>query len=119
MELFAKENGDVLPLAFDFDFSGAVNASYATVDPSLSVTRVRDRLFRGYCTAGDAYPMVFALFNEKKPQIYALYDDPVGRLLDRRIAKETLKFFDEFYRTINDSRSARSEILKACIARPK
>ena len=119
MELFAKENGDVLPLAFDFDFSGAVNASYATVDPSLSVTRVRDRLFRGYCTAGDAYPRVFALFNEKKPQIYALYDDPVGRLLDRRVAKETLKFFDEFYRTINDSGSARSEILKACIARPK
>jgi hypothetical protein len=119
MELFAQPNGDVLPLAFDFDFSGAVNASYATVDPSLSVTRVRDRLFRGYCTEGDAFPRVLALFNEKKPQIYALYDDPVGKLLDRRVARETLKFFDEFYRTINDSRSARSEILKACIARPK
>jgi hypothetical protein len=118
MELFAKPNGDILPLAFDFDFSGAVNASYATVDPSLSVTRVRDRLFRGYCTEGDAYQKVFALFNEKKPQIYALYDDAVGRLLDRRVARETLKYFDDFYSTINDSRSARSRILKACTARP-
>ncbi len=118
MELFAQPNGDILPLAFDFDFSGAVNASYATVDPSLSVTRVRDRLFRGYCTEGDAFSRVFALFNEKKPQIYALYDDPVGKLLDRRVARETLKYFDEFYSTINDSRSAQSRILKACIARP-
>lgn len=118
MELLAQTGGTILPLAFDFDFSGAVNASYATVDPKLSVTRVRDRLFRGYCTEGDAFPRVFALFNEKKPQIYALYGDQVGKLLDRRVARETLQYFDEFYRTINDSRSARREILEACIARP-
>jgi hypothetical protein len=118
MELFAQPDGVILALPFDFDFSGAVNASYASVDPSLPLTRVRDRLFRGYCTEAGAFPKVFALFNEKKPQIYALYDDAVGKLLDRRIAKETLKYFDEFYRTINDSRSARSRIIDACIARP-
>jgi hypothetical protein len=118
MELLTQTNGSILALPFDFDFSGAVNASYATVDPSLSVRHVRDRLFRGWCTEGDAFSRVFALFNEKKAQIYGLYDDPVGKLLDRRVAKETLQYFDEFYRTINDSRSARSRILKACIARP-
>ena len=116
VELFVQPDGPTVPVAFDFDFSGAVNASYATVDPSLSVTRVRDRLFRGFCTEGDAFPRVFALFNEKRAQIYALYDDPVGKLLDRGIARETLEYFDEFYRVINDSRSARSKILKACRA---
>ncbi|HXG71856.1 MAG TPA: hypothetical protein VNJ04_14710 [Gemmatimonadaceae bacterium] len=118
MELLQKPDGTMIPLAYDFDFSGAVNAAYATVDPKLSVTHVRARLFRGYCTEGDSFAKVFALFNEKKDQIYALYGDPVGRLLDPRVAKETLQYFDAFYRTINDSRSARREILEACIGRP-
>lgn len=118
VELFAKPDGAILPLAYDFDFSGAVNASYATVDPRLSVTRVRDRLFRGFCTPRDTFTKVFALFNEKRPQIYALYADQVGSLLDRRVAKETLRFFDDFYETINDPRSARRNIFEACISTP-
>ena len=118
VELLGRADGAILPLAYDFDFSGAVNAAYATVDPRLSVTRVRDRLFRGFCTSREAFTKVFALFNEKKPQIYALYGDEVGMNLDRRVAKETLKYFDEFYRTINDSRLARRNILEACISVP-
>lgn len=118
VELLAQPDGAVIPLAFDFDFSGAVNAQYATVDPRLSVTRVRDRLFRGFCTPRDAFTRVFALFNEKRPQIYALYGDQVGSLLDRRIAKETLEYFDDFYRTINDPKSARRNIFEACVSHP-
>ena len=118
VELLARPDGAIVPLAFDFDFSGAVNASYATVDSRLSVTRVRDRLFRGFCVSRDTFAKVFALFNEKRPQIYALYSDEVGSNLDRAVAKETLKYFDEFYRTINDPRSARRNIIDACIAVP-
>jgi len=118
VELLAQPDGVILPLAYDFDFSGAVNASYATVDPRLSVTRVRDRLFRGFCTPREAFTRVFALFNEKKPQIYALYNDQVGSLMDRGVAKETLKYFDDFYRTINDPRLARRNILEACVSVP-
>jgi hypothetical protein len=118
VELLARPDGAIVPLAFDFDFSGAVNASYATVDSRLSVTRVRDRLFRGFCVSRDTFTKVFALFNEKRPQIYALYSDEVGSNLDRTVAKETLKYFDEFYRTINDPRSARRNIIDACIAVP-
>ena len=118
VELLARPDGTIVPLAYDFDFSGAVNAAYATVDPRLSVTRVRDRLFRGFCTRRDAFTEVFALFNEKRPQIYALYADEVGGLLERGVVKETLKYFDEFYRTINDPRLARRNILEACISVP-
>lgn len=118
VELLARADGSILPLAFDFDFSGAVNASYATVDPRLSVAKVRDRLFRGFCTSPGTFTKVFALFNEKRPQIYALYGDEVGSHLDRGVAKETLKYFDDFYRTINDSRLARRNIIDACIAVP-
>jgi hypothetical protein len=80
---------------------------------------VRRRLFRGYCTGADSYARAFALFNQKKPQIYALYDDDIGKLMDRGTVKETLRYFDEFYETINDPRSAKRSIIEPCLARPR
>ena len=59
------------------------------------------------------FAKVFALFNEKKPEIYALYRDPIGKLLDDDTVRETLKYFDEFYETINDPRSAKRQIIQA------
>jgi hypothetical protein len=118
IELYFTPDGDVLPIAYDFDFSGAVNARYAAPDVTLSIQNVRQRLFRGYCNDADSYAKVFARFNEKKPEIYALYGDEIGKLMDQGTVKETLRYFDQFYETINDPRSARRSIVQSCISRP-
>jgi len=99
---------------YDFDFAGAVNTSYAVPDSSLPIRSVRERLFRGHCVPADVYARVFALFNERKGAIYALYSDHIGRLLRPRTVKETLEYFDDFYRTINSARVAKREIADAC-----
>jgi hypothetical protein len=117
VELFFNNDGVVMPIAYDFDFAGAVNARYATVDSSLSIPNVRHRLFRGYCTDAESYGKAFAVFNEKKPQIYALYTDSIGKLMDRGTVKETLRYFDEFYDTINNRRAAKRSIMESCIGR--
>jgi hypothetical protein len=106
------------PIAFDFDFAGAVDASYASPDPKLAIKDVRERVYRGYCVPEEQYARVFALFNEKKDAIYALYHDQLGGLLEPRVVKQTLEYFDEFYRTINDRRSARRQIIEACVGGP-
>ena len=67
---------------------------------------MRDRLYRGYCVPTEDIPKVFALFNAKKDSIYALYHDPIGKLLPPDIVDETLKYFDEFYKTINNPKDA-------------
>jgi hypothetical protein len=85
----------------------------------MNIPNVRQRVFRGYCTDAGSYSRIFALFNEKKPEIYALYGDEIGRLMDRGTAKETLRYFDDFYSTINDPRAARRLIIQSCIARPR
>ena len=119
-ELFASTNGEYWPIVYDFDFSGAVNARYATVDPHLTIRTVRDRVYRGYCVPLDTYAPVFDLFNAKKDSIYALYRDPVGKLLNARDVSETLHYFDDFYQTINDRQSAKSYIMDACLGpKPK
>ena len=114
VELFFKPDGTVMPIAYDFDFAGAVNARYAVPDAKLNLPNVRQRLFRGYCADADSYAKVFSLFREKKPEIYALYSDEIGKLMDRRTVKETLRYFDEFYKTIDDPRSARRSIIESC-----
>jgi hypothetical protein len=117
VELFFNNEGTAMPVAYDFDFAGAVNARYAIPDSSLRIPNVRQRLFRGYCTDPYAFDKVFALFNEKKPQIYALYSDSIGKLMDRGTVKETLRYFDEFYDTIGDRRSAKRSIIESCLGR--
>jgi len=117
VELFFSSRGDVMPIAYDFDFAGAVNARYAVPDSTLRLLSVRQRLFRGYCTDAESYGKAFAAFNEKKPEIYALYSDSIGKLMDRGTVKETLRYFDEFYDTINNQRAAKRSIIESCIAR--
>jgi hypothetical protein len=115
IEVMSMPNGDWFAVPYDFDFSGVINTPYATVDPKLRVTRVRDRLFRGYCNPPDEYKKVFDLFREKKDSIYALYHDPIGSMLHKNIVDETLDYYNDFYKTINNPRDANSEIVKACI----
>jgi hypothetical protein len=115
VELFFSEQGDIMPIAYDFDFSGAVNARYATADSSLRIPNVRQRLFRGYCADAESYAKAFAIFNEKKPEIYALYSDSIGKLMDQGRVRETLHYFDDFYGTINNRGAARREIIESCL----
>lgn len=114
-ELLALPDGTVAPMLYDFDFSGAVNARYASPDPSLRIKRVRDRQFRGFCVERDQYAKVFALLTEKKDAIYALYRDEIGRLLTPQIVEETLKYFDDFYQTIGDPSAVNRRMLDDCI----
>src|SRR5207253_3783101 len=41
--------GQAIPVPYDFDFSGYVNAPYATAPAELTITDVRQRFYRGYC----------------------------------------------------------------------
>jgi hypothetical protein len=105
----------VHPVAYDFDFSGAVNTYYAVAPPQLPIRRVRERLFRGYCAPPEEYAKAFALLNERREAIVALYHDEIGRLLRPDVVRQTLEYFDEFYRTINDPRRAQRLIVDACL----
>jgi hypothetical protein len=115
IDLVRMENGDHMPIPYDFDFSGVINAPYATVDPKLPIMHVRDRLYRGYCHDPQDFQKAFALFNEKKPEIYALYSDSIGSKLSKGTVKETLKYFDDFYETINNPKRAQREIFDSCL----
>jgi hypothetical protein len=112
-EIVTFANGDNLPVAYDFDFSGAVNAPYATVDPQLSIKRVRDRLYRGYCAHNAMLPGAIAVFQQQKAAIYALYGDEIGKLINARTVHETLRYFDDFYSDISRPKELQSACVRA------
>jgi hypothetical protein len=80
----------------------------------LKIRTVRDRLYRGYCAPETAYPKAFAVFDGKKEAIYGLYHDKIGALMPPKLVEETLKYFDEFYKTIDNPKNAKSDIIEAC-----
>lgn len=114
-ELIRTNTGDMLPIAYDFDYAGAINTSYAVPDPRLRIKSVRERQFRGYCAFNAEYPKALPLFAEKKAAIYGLYSDPLGQLLSPRAVKETLAYFDDFYKDIATPKDAQRRIFDDCV----
>ena len=112
------EAGPIFSVPYDFDISGIVNTRYANrlfapETRDLGIRRVRERAYRGLCASDEHLPEIFALLNEKRDAIYALYREQPG--LDAEVMKETLEYLDTFYQTINDPAKREREIERRCI----
>jgi hypothetical protein len=114
-EIIGFPNGRNVPVPYDFDFAGVIDANYAGVDPSLPIRDVRTRLFRGYCAHADAYPAAFDLFRARRAAIEALYTDTVGTLIAPATVKRTLAYFGEFYDDVRTPEQARRRLLSDCV----
>lgn len=114
-EIIAVGDGRNLPVSYDFDMAGAIDASYATVDPKMKVKRVRDRQFRGFCEHSASYPQAFEQFVNKRDAIYGLYRDEIGQLIPPSKVKSTLGFFDEFYDDIKTPKQAQRTMFATCV----
>jgi len=110
-------NGPYITVPYDFDFAGVVNARYAFPDSTLSITRVTQRLFRGFCPGDvgrspEVYDSVYALFREKKDEIYEVWATQEG--LESGAIRDVTRFFDDFYRTLENPRRIASQIMGSC-----
>jgi hypothetical protein len=116
-ELLGTVDGRILPVAYDFDYSGAVNATYAVPPPNYNVPNVRTRKFLAYCELAPEFPSAVAKLVEQKDAIYALYRDEVGKLLDPSVVRSTLEYFDDFYDQVRTPQDAERNIFRKCIRR--
>jgi len=114
-EIMSLADGRYAPVAYDFDFSGLINAHYAGTDPTLPIKSVRTRLFRGWCAHEAAYPAVYDTFRAKRPAIEALYADTIGKLMTPGTVKSALGYIAEFYQDIRTPESARKALLGDCV----
>jgi hypothetical protein len=102
----------VVPLPYDFDYSGLVDAPYAVAPESLKVTSVTDRLYRGYCVSTAEMPAVIAEFQAKRGEMIGLINSE-PRLNARFRAKAT-RFIEGFFAVLNDPAKVDAQIIKKC-----
>ena len=114
-ELLGTTDGRILPVAYDFDYAGAVNAPYAVPPANYNWPNVRTRKFMAYCEIAEGFPGALAKFMEKKDAIYALYADEIGKLMSQRVVRETLEYYDEFYRSVRTPQDAQRNVFSKCI----
>jgi len=99
---------------YDFDHSGLVSAPYALPEAALELSSVRERRYRGYCIQDmKQFDTVLAHYNSLKDEIYALYNN--NPLLEESYIKSTIKYFDEFYKTINNPKAVAREFQYPCL----
>lgn len=107
----------MLAVPYDFDFSGAVSAPYATPPPQIPIKTVRERWYRGYCQPDTMLASVLAQFRQAKDSIYAAVRAVPD--LDARDVRGLLDYFDDFYRAIDNPGIVRREFVGGCRQLPQ
>ena len=109
-----KESPQPFPVPYDFDHSGIVHTPYAKPPEELGIKSVRERLYRSFCFKEEEFTEAITRFNEAKEGIYSLYLN--NELLSPAYIKSTTNFLNAFYKTINDPKLFKAEIIRACKA---
>jgi hypothetical protein len=112
VELLRMENGAYVPVPFDFDFTGLVNARYARPDPQFKSGSVRYRIYRGFCRPTVDFDAIYAQFNGIRDEVYEIVRSIDG--ITEKTVEEAIDYLDEFYEVINDPEEARRKITDAC-----
>ncbi|MGA0920136.1 MAG: hypothetical protein ACO32Z_03880 [Gemmatimonadaceae bacterium] len=116
IELFRDEAGTYFPVAYDFDWSGAVNARYAFPNPMLGIRTVRQRLHRGPCRTAAEWAPTIAHYRAKRAAIDSLWAASVPGLEDKR-RDDTKAFLDELWPILDDPKKFDRAVVKECQAK--
>ena len=111
--LFGSEAGHILPIPYDFDMSGIVDAPYAEPNERFGLRSVRQRLYRGRCRNNEYIAASTGVFLDKKSEIYDLVND--NQFYKPRTRDATLRFLDSFYEIIGDPQLVQAKLVDKCL----
>lgn len=92
-------NEKLLALPYDFDFSGLVNAPYASPESKTGLRDVRERLLMAGNLPAEALSAARTLFLEKKT---AVYEACHSGFLPKNTQAQTIKYLDRFFSQLEE-----------------
>jgi hypothetical protein len=106
--------GARIPVPYDFDYSGLVNAHYAAPAKGLPITSVRDRLYRGPCGTEAEVNQALQPFRDRQAEMLAMVASmgPLG--LDEGHQRNVEKYLNEFFELINRPDRAKRFFVTDC-----
>jgi hypothetical protein len=108
------DNGDGTqqPVPYDFDLSGLVDAQYASPNPELKISSVRQRLYRGYCRHNEWLDDAIALTVRNRGAIRQLIEDQQQLMTGSK--RKAQRYIDTFYDRMTDERGKERYLIKEC-----
>ncbi len=85
---------DLVPVPYDFDYSGLVNAPYAIPPEGIKVTSVRTRRYRGLCAHNDAVPAAAAAMQAQRSALLGVFDTVSS--LDARTRQRSVDYVADY-----------------------
>lgn len=114
-KLFYVDEG-IVPVPYDFDMSGLVDASYSVVsqvrDEVLPITRVTNRLYRGYAADEKTLQEVRSELIEKEDEVYLAFDQLKPYFEDIREYDTALEYIGGFYEILKDDKKFQKRIVE-------
>ena len=113
IKIIRTENGRFIPIPYDFDMAGFVNAPYATFDKSLGIRSVYERVYKGFCRTEKVTEFVRQEFIVLEPEINKVID----RFETQFETKEFTalrKYMGEFFVTMKNDAFFRQQIILQC-----
>ncbi|NQU84193.1 MAG: hypothetical protein HQ541_00380 [Mariniphaga sp.] len=90
----------VIPVPYDFDFSGFVGTSYSFPQSWASIETVKEREYLGYCRdSNEEYLKNINRFIEKEEEILTTISS--CKLISEREKNNLLKYIESFYKSLN------------------
>lgn len=113
IDLIQKQASDPpVPVPFDFDWCGLVNASYTVPSEALDIDNVRTRLYRGFCRTETEFEQALQEFRDREEEIYSIIDS-IPHLAERE-RDETMRYMQQFFKIINNPKMVRKEFFDNC-----
>lgn len=103
----------LVPVPYDWDFSGLVDAPYATPPDSIDVRSVRQRRYRGFCRHNNEARAAIAAMRSQQAPLLATFAAVPG--MDPKTAKKASAYLGGFFADIATDASAEAKLLKNCL----
>ena len=111
--------GGAIPVAYDFDLSGLVDASYAFVPEQrldLGITDVTQRVYQGYQRNDAVFQKVRLEYIEKKEEIFKILESHESLFRAEKEYRDMVKYVQSFYEIIENDRRFKNEIISVARA---
>lgn len=102
-----------IPLAYDFDMSGFVNAPYATANETLGISSVRERLYRGFCRSNEVMQAIRNEYISKEKDIQLVLKRYESSFDPKEFAS-MMKYMDEFFTTFKNDTKFKYGVTDKC-----
>lgn len=99
-------------IPYDFDATGFVDPNYAQPAQGVGITKVSQRIHRGYCEHKSQVPQAIVAFQAVRPTIVDLVTTYPAISAQRR--KKLLRFVEAFYKVLDNPKAAQRRLIQRC-----